>query len=39
MWRADNENFAVGAAPLFELGSVWCGFWANKAFRHRLINI
>ena len=22
MWRADNENFAVGAAPLFELGSV-----------------
>ena len=22
MWRADNENTAVGAAPLFELGSV-----------------
>ena len=22
MWRADNENLAVGAAPLFELGSV-----------------
>ena len=22
MWRADNTNLAVGAAPLFELGSV-----------------
>ena len=22
MWRVDNENLAVGAAPLFELGSV-----------------
>ena len=22
MWQADNENSAVGAAPLFELGSV-----------------
>ena len=33
------DTGAVGAAPLFELGSVWCGFWANKAFPHCLINI
>ena len=26
MWWADNENTAVRAAPLFELGSVRCGF-------------
>ena len=41
MWQADNDNdnSAVGEAPLFELGSVRCGFLANKAFPRHLINI